>query len=294
MANNASRVGETMYQTYTPAPPLSSFVEYFWHSDHHDQPLTQERALPIGRMQLIIHLDGDEQRVTAQGGQAREQVFRESLLRGPSAAWYLLQAGQRISRIGIQFTPGGAYPFFAPPAHELRDMHVPLDAVWGARVPEFCDRLRDAPTSHARFLLLEQWLLHYAVRPLARHPAVEYALQALHPLSGPWSIGQIVEEAGLSHRRFIEVFRREVGFTPSEHWRLRRFLEVARHTHGRQSASWANLAVQMGYSDQAHLIREFHTFSGLSPRAYLRLRHPQFWTYVPCADDCAASRPAPR
>src|SRR5215471_528765 len=122
MANNASSVGETMYQTYLPAPPLSSFVEYFWQTDEVAQPFGRERALPMGSMQLSIHLDGDEQRVTTRKAQAPEQVFRDALLRGPGAQWYALQPGRRSSRVGVQFAPGGAYPFFGPPASALREL----------------------------------------------------------------------------------------------------------------------------------------------------------------------------
>jgi AraC-like DNA-binding protein len=269
-----------MYQTYIPAPPLSSFVEHFWQNDDGDQPVARERALPMGSMQLVIHLDGDEQRVTARQGQAREQVFRDSLLRGPGSQWYLLQAGRHICRFGVQFAPGGAYPFFAPSASALCETHVPLDAVWGARAREFCDRLRDAPTPQARFLMLERLLLAQAIRPLERHPAVAYALQRVHTASVR-SIAQLVDQAGVCHHHFIDLFRAQVGLTPKKHWRLRRFLWTARHTKGCATVSWADLALKMGYCDQAHLIHDFQAFSGLSPGAYLRLRHPQFWTYVP-------------
>jgi AraC-like DNA-binding protein len=273
-----------MYQTYTPAPPLSSFVDYFWQTDEAGQPFARERALPMGSVQLSIHLDGDEQRVTTREAQAPEQVFRDALLRGPGAQWYVVQPGRSTSRVGVQFAPGGAYPFFAPPASALREIQAPLDAVWGARAREICDRLRDAPTPRARFLLLERLLLAHAVRPLELHPAVEYALKRIRVGASVRSIAQLVDEAGVSHHRFIDLFRAQVGLTPKEHCRLRRFLWTARYTQGCASVSWADLAVQMGYCDQAHLIHDFQAFCGLSPSAYLRLRHPQFWSYVPLAE----------
>jgi AraC-like DNA-binding protein len=278
-----------VYQTYRPGAPLSSFVEHFWQTDEYAQTFAREMALPLGTTQLIIHLGGDEQRVTSHKPESQERVFRESLLRGPRADWYLVQAGQRISRVGIQFTPGGAYPFFAPPASELRDLHEPLDALWGAYARELREQLMETPTPNARFRLLEHALLTHTVRPLEPHPAIEYALSTLQPGLSRRPIERVVEKVGLSHQRFIKLFREEVGLTPKEHWRLRRFLAVARRTRHETPVAWADLAARMGYSDQAHLIHDFRAFIGLSPRAYLHARHPQFWTYIPLADSEAHS-----
>lgn len=276
-----------MYHFYRPPPPLASFVDHFWDSGESTLPFTKELALPLGSPQLVVHLGGDEQRIASRQRPMREQVFRESLLRGPRANSYYIDAGRSIMRIGIQFKPGGAYPFFAPPASALRDLHEPLEALWGASARELRERLFDVATPAARFRLLERLLLAQAIRPLVRHPAVDYALCALQPGAGRQSIAQVVEQVGLSHRHFITLFRREVGLTPKEHWRLQRFLAVTRGVGKESSVNWAELAARMGYCDQAHLIRDFHAFAGLSPCAYLRLRHPHFWTYVALADSGA-------
>jgi AraC-like DNA-binding protein len=274
-----------MYVTFVPKPPLSSFVKYFWLLEEQAQPFTREIALPLGSAQLIVQLAGDPQRVATQRNLQQEVVFRDTLLRGPSANWYLLQAGHCMARVGVQFHPGGLRPFFAPPAGELLDLHEPLDALWGAAAKELRERLLELPTPEARFRLLERYLLAQARRPLALHPAVPFALQALRPGARCQSVLQIVEQVGLSHRRFVEVFRDTVGVTPKEYMRLRRFLLVAKCARRAQSVGWADVAYQFGYCDQAHLTNEFRAFAGLTPATYLRRRHPQFANYVPLPEE---------
>jgi AraC-like DNA-binding protein len=280
-----------MYLTYIPKPPLCSFVKYFWLMEEHAQPFTCELALPLGVTQLMIQLEGDAQRVTTQRNLQREAVFRESLLRGPCAEWYLIQAGHRMARIGVQFRPGGSRPFFAPPTGELRDLHEPLDALWGAAATELRERLLELPTPAQKFCLLERYLLSHTVRPLAFHPAVGLALQALRPRQHTQSIAHVVEEVGLSHRRFIEVFRNTVGLVPEEYRRLRRFWLAATCACQTTPVQWGDLAYRLGYADQAHLTRDFRSFAGLTPARYRKRRHPQFSAYVPLAEEDVVGAP---
>jgi AraC-like DNA-binding protein len=270
-----------VYLTYMPGPPLSSFVERFWLTEERDQPFTREIALPAGNTQLIIQLEGDPPRIVTRHGSHREQVFRESHIRGPGSDWYLLNAGRRMTRLGVQFKPGGAYPFFRPPIRELRNAHEPLEALWGAPARELRERLLELQTPAERFHLVERFLLAQAVRPLSYHPAVAYALRMLRPGIGVCSIAEIVEQVNFSHRQFIALFRESVGLAPKEYMCLRRFLLAARNAYDDNPVAWNELALQFGYSDQAHLCNEFRAFSGLTPGSYLKHRHPQFSTYIP-------------
>jgi AraC-like DNA-binding protein len=270
-----------VYLTYIPQPPLSSFVERFWLTEECDQPFTREVALPSGNTQLILMLEGDPQRIVTQRGSRCEQVFGESLVRAPGADWYLLNAGRRMLRLGVQFKPGGSHPFFRLPMSELRNAHEPLDALWGAPARELRERLLELQTANERFQLVERFLLAQAVRPLTYHPAVAYALHLLRSGTGDYSIAEIVDQVNFSHRQFIALFRESVGLAPKEYMCLRRFLLAARNAYDDTPVAWNELALRFGYSDQAHLCNEFRTFSGLTPGSYLKHRHPQFSTYIP-------------
>ena len=105
---------------------------------------------------------------------------------------------------------------------------------------------------------------------MERHYAVSTALAAFRRKTGT-AVRDIAKSVGLSQRRFIEVFKAEVGMTPKLFSRVQRF-QQARATIHRQvkAADWAGIAMECGYYDQSHLIREFVEFSGLSPAAYLR------------------------
>ena len=104
------------------------------------------------------------------------------------------------------------------------------------------------------------------------HPVVEHALLRLRRSRGSASVAALANECRLSQRRFIEIFRDQVGLTPKSYGRLRRFRHSLFAIANSQRVDWADLAVACGYSDQSHLIHEFRAFAGLTPSAYLRNR----------------------
>jgi len=271
---------ETFY-TYAPPPPLSAYVERFWLHEENAPPHVLERALPTGKSALWIELGGAGLRVATQQHPDRLTTFRTSTLLGPHSGWYLVAAGYNIARMGAQFTPIGAAAFFVAPASDLYDAHVPLDALWGDAVAnEFRERLLAEPTPAARFHQLERLLLE-RLTALPERPAVTFAVNALLTAPQAGAITQVVDQIALSHQQLIRLFRQDVGMTPKRFGRVRRFQAVLGCLGDEDHVNWAEIACACGYSDQAHLIRDFHEFAGVSPTAYLRDCDARFPKYLP-------------
>ena len=82
------------------------------------------------------------------------------------------------------------------------------------------------------------------------------------------------DHAGLSGRRLARLFALEVGLTPKLYARVLRFRRVLQLTHVDRPVDWSDIAHRCGYFDQAHFIRDFKEFSGLTPGDYLARRTP--------------------
>ena len=80
-----------------------------------------------------------------------------------------------------------------------------------------------------------------------------------------------VQRSGLSHRHFVALFRRAVGLAPKAYSRVLRFQNALRAARSGKADSWAGIAHDAGYSDQAHFTRDFVEFAGVTPSAYRRL-----------------------
>jgi AraC-like DNA-binding protein len=241
-----------------PQPPLSEHVELIWYSESYVQPHPQERLLPTGTMTLVIFLDED--------GRLGSGVS------GAHSEFTLLDTSRPFTMIGVAFKPGGGFPFVGLPQGELHNLSVPLDAVWGRDADAVRDRILDAKTPAARFGIVERALAKRIAGGSEGHPAVRYALEQFDAFAVFRSVADVTAQIGLSSRRFIEIFRNQVGLTPKLYCRIRRFQTVLAAIDDASEVDWTGVALKCGYFDQAHFIHDFRAFSGVNPTAYLRNR----------------------
>lgn len=226
-----------------------------------------ERVLPDGSMEMVINLEEDEIKVYDQKNHDRFKVFRGSLLSGPHSDFVVIDTACQRSAIGVNFKPGGAFPFFQLPADELHNEHVSLDTLWGTKAVEMREQLLEAPTPDDKFNILEQYLMGQMSGVSVHHPAVGFALKTFQAFPQR-KISDVTEEINVSSRRFIQVFKEEVGLTPKQFCRIHRFQNVIRFIEDKEQVDWTDIAFTHGYYDQAHFIRDFQSFSGLSPTTY--------------------------
>jgi AraC-like DNA-binding protein len=210
---------------------------------------------------------------------------------GPYGGYFVTDRAENASVMGVHLKPGGAFPFLGLAAGELLDTHVGLQDIWGRAALEIRDRLSAERTPERRFQVLESELLSRLVRRRECHPAVLSALDHFRRNTSRVVVRKLAREVGLSQRRFIDVFNFEVGVKPKLFVRIHRFQRVLQQVYHLPSVDWAQLALEQGYFDQSHLIRDFVAFSGISPADYLRrLRdvrndgtHPIKFNHLPSA-----------
>jgi AraC-like DNA-binding protein len=253
---------------YRPGPPLRDFVDCLWHWDGYPAPAPLERALPSGTLDVTINLVQDRLRVFAPDERTPLPAFPGIMITGARAGYTVIATAPGMIVMGVHFKPGGAFPFLGVPAGDLMNTHAGLDVLWGARAAALRERLIEAATSGARFRILETFLLDRVQRPLERDPIVAEALRAFDEPSLR-SVTDVNVRTGASPRLLIARFREQVGLTPKAFWRVRRFQAALRQLERPLGLRGAALAAELGYFDQAHFIREFHQFAGLSPGEYL-------------------------
>ncbi|MEA2559921.1 MAG: hypothetical protein QOH06_1425 [Acidobacteriota bacterium] len=257
------------YRSYTPAPPLGDFVDRFWLCSD-APPHQRERILPSGTIELVVNLREDEIRIYDPSHPDRCTRMSGAILSGAYSRFFVIDPLQHASILGVHFKPGGAFPFLGAPAGELADTHIDIETLWGPSAVELRERLCAAPTPAKRFSLMEDALLSRLRCPPEHHAAVPVALDAFEPAGAEMRVRDVARRVGLSQRRFIQVFAAEVGMTPKLYCRVRRF-QRARGLAGKAAVpDWARVAVDCGYFDQSHLIRDFLAFSGLTPADYIR------------------------
>jgi AraC-like DNA-binding protein len=256
--------------------PLAPHIEHLWVARGHLATHWRNLILPDGAVEMIINL-GDPQTLCDLDDPDKRTVFRRSWISGERTEPILIDEAGYVHLVGVRLRPGGGWPFLGIPMREFSGQVIELDDVLGSEINDLRDRLAEETTDDGRFDLLERWLRTRQRASPTR--AVTYALRAIQNGADSVRIGQMAEKIGISHKHLLREFDRCVGLTPKTFSRLCSFQRVIRSVGHRTEVEWADTAVKCGYYDQAHLIREFRAFSGLTPASYLDKRGP-FLNYL--------------
>lgn len=238
--------------------------------------------MPSGEPCVIFNLRDDPIRIYDNENIERHESYGHAVFSGARTEGFVIDTVQQERTFGIAFQPGGAFPFFREPASETLNRSMPLDCAWGSASREVREKLLATRRIEEMFCAAENELMRRITRPLALHPAVAFARREICRAPHVATVARVVQQTGLSQRRFIELFHEQVGTTPKAFCRVRRFQRVLSSVHGAKEAEWAQVALDCGYYDQAHFIHDFRAFSGVTPAQYLE-RATQHLNHLPIA-----------
>ena len=257
-----------------PIPFLRPFVKLLWASDEKRPEgilrVERERLLPSGGMHLVFRLSQDPIRIFDSVDDYKGHSFRRGVVGGIRAGFYVKEILHSARTVGAMLQPGVSQYLFGAKADELAERHTSIEDLWGRPAFHLWEELQEEPDLNRQLEIFEIFLAKRLPRVHGIHPAIAHALERF-PFTT--DIGEIVEETGYSHRRFIQLFKRTVGLPPRLYTRVLRFQQAFKLVAGQSKSlahlSWIDVAMDAGYADQAHFNREFREFTGVSPSHYL-------------------------
>ncbi len=162
----------------------------------------------------------------------------------------------------------GARAFFKLPMMELNGRSVSVDDLSDPELVELKHRLFEATDMNTCIALIEGFLYKRLCQPEAHNMRrINAAMQSIY--GGERSVEALAQAACLSYKQFKRVFADYVGANPRDYLRVVRFQKSLHTLQALPDVNFAQLACECGYFDQAHLIKEFRTFSGYTPSEYL-------------------------
>jgi len=243
------------YQEFAPSPRFSAHIECFWlHSSV--EPVPCFRVMPDGCADIIFERPG--------GTRGRGLIAVGTMTFAQS---FPLRAHQFT--LGVRFHPGMASRFLRVAGPEIVDGMIALEDAWGAaRARRLVEQLAESSSPREAIGRIEA--------SLGETPAldpVERALAWLVENRGQVPVEELADSASLSPRQFRRICLERTGLAPKRLARVLRFRQALAHTGKERAADWAQVALECGYYDQAHLINEFREFSGLAPGEFAASSH---------------------
>jgi AraC-like DNA-binding protein len=239
-----------MYAEYKPEPGLARWVDCIWSMETE----TGVRGFPVRPDGCMDILYSPGAALEVVGTMTTQQRFDL-----PAGTW----------RIGLRFRPGMARRFLPVDGADLRDRVVPLDEVLGVGARELRERLDDTGSAAEARRILSS-----ALEPPPDPPgAIQLAIEAMTREHGAVDIDWVADQAGMSARQFRRRCMEESGLAPKHLARVLRFQRACQLAA--RGESWLRVAAEAGYFDQAHLIRDFREFTGLTPMSVFSKTSPE-------------------
>ncbi len=117
--------------------------------------------------------------------------------------------------------------------------------------------------------IIERYLTDkVAIPKFDKHP-VDKIDELINSQNTNFSLSRIAGQACLSTRQLERKFMERIGVSPQTYYRVMRFNKAFKMKENRPGLSWFNIAIDCGYSDLQHLIKDFKQFSGTTPTALL-------------------------
>jgi AraC-like DNA-binding protein len=228
------------------------------------------RPLAARPEQFLEFYLGDPYRVRSEQGLVRPApgvvVVGVHTRRGDDL---LLSGSLRV--LTVQFTPTGFHALFGVPQHLMTDLAVPAsDLILPREIDSLAAMIGEIGTFEGGVALVETWLTRRLsqLNHSLRDPITE-ASRHMAQSGGRMRIDRLVSLSGLSARQFERRFQTQVGVGPKRYARILRFSRALRLRYANPRMSWTEIAHDAGFTDQAHMIHEFHALSGEKPQAMI-------------------------
>ena len=239
---------------YWPSSELLPFVEHYWIV-----------TWDLPEAQLAETIPHPSVHVVLEAGRAEVVgVMRSRFSR-------LLERQGRV--IGTKFRPGAFRPFVELPVSALTDRRTPLAQIFGRRAERLAEQALGHTDDLAAIDVIESFLRGCGAVPDDEMRLCGRLAARIADDRQIARVDQLVGELPVTKRQLQRLFNEYVGVGPK--WVIQRYrlLDAAERVASGTVVDWADLALELGYADQAHFIRDFKRLVGRSPLDYARRLH---------------------
>lgn len=258
-----------LHREFQSPEALQAAIKCFWFNrqDFATSPASFE-IQPDGYVEIIFYF-GEKCSIAYNGhAQSLGSPFMMGLLKSPA----VVTTQNRFEVLAVR-----CYPWAVP---SLLGLPLGKEGVYNFEHPigelqsSLRSLLRAERVDEAVAILIQYFLAEPKIKMSGSNTDKERMLfqagAALQQAGGDIPVSQVASTAYGTVRTLERKFKESTGHSVKEIARLQRFERIRNELWLHPEASIAQIAYEMGYSDQSHLSREFKRYSGKTPAAFAR------------------------
>lgn len=254
------------HQIIAPNTELASLVKNYWtlESSKEDTP-ERNTIVPDGCMKMIFHF-GDLYKHYLKDGSSI--LLPKSFLIGQLTKPYEVEPTGKTGTFFVCFHPNGFLPFARFPIKEMENTAVPLDKLFGNEGVEIGQKILNANSTSERIHLIENFLFKQLAETKNVDKILESTVETILTANGNLTVDELSKQNNINRRQLVRKFSSHVGLSPKQLSKTIRLQATLKKLLNSDVTSLTDLAYENEYYDQAHFIKEFKEFTGLTPKEF--------------------------
>jgi AraC-like DNA-binding protein len=251
---------------FKPIDELTEFVVCYWTLEgaKEDTPV-KNTIVPDGTMKLIFHY-GDTYKHHPSNGESI--ILPKCFLIGQLTKPYVVEPLGITGSFVVRFHPNGFLPFSTIPIKEMENTAIPLDNLFGKEGEEIGNSILHANSTFERINLIEQFLLKRLTDKQTIDNVVKSAIETILDANGQFSVNEHSLRNKISRRQLARKFSTAIGLSPKQLSKTIRIQATLKKLLSNEAVKLTDLAYENEYFDQAHFIKDFKEFTGLTPKEF--------------------------
>lgn len=196
--------------------------------------------------------------------------FPKIALNGAQLSRFDFHLTHEFLMLSVDFQPGGLSKFLRMPlSDEFIDDRIDAEALLGSEIHQLYERLANVPRYEAIIPLIEAYLWHRINQRKSESHPIDRVYRIIAERPSLFSLDALADQACLSASQFERRFIQQIGISPKLFARTNRFYKAYQLKDQNSSLDWLTIALQTGYSDYQHLVKDFRQFAGATPNSLL-------------------------
>jgi AraC-like DNA-binding protein len=254
------------YQTFEPCQDLTTLVKCYWTLESPTEKSPEKQTIvPDGCMEMIFHYGDLYKQYTGNG---KCIIQPRSFVIGQLTRPLEIEPTGETGIFSVRFYPEGFLPFATIPIKEMENKAVALNKLFGNDGHEIEQMILSTNSTSDRIRYIEVFLHNRMASRETIDRIIQSTVETMLTANGQLSVAELSKQSNINRRQLERKFASAIGLSPKQLSKTIRLQTTLKMLINQNFTSLTALAYEGDYYDQAHFIKDFKEFTGLTPKEF--------------------------
>lgn len=259
------------FKKYAPSVELKDYIQFYFvlEAGHANAPLTEQDFLKNhsqGTFDLMFGVSGGLEMMNR-----KKEVYElcKIFIIGHQEGFFGLRFKPDTHVVGVVFYPESFSKLFNFPLNEIANGGRILDDELSQDYQDIHEQLGECSDDMSCVQLLNSFFSEQLSKVDFSFTKFDQLIKSIRLDKGVMGINEMASQSNLSTRSLQRKMKQLLGVGPKSYSNVMRIKHVLTYIHEHPKADWQDILFNFGYYDQAHFIKDFKRYTGVTPSTFV-------------------------